>query len=129
VGQEEETLPSVRSSGSVVRSEQTPLRIEPELGKGLEDIEESVLDESGDILKEDPSGLDSLDGCVDERPQPPVVGLASSLACCTERLARETGRDEIHSVAVEVAREGREIVPDRCAIQGLFFHPRHESGC
>lgn len=34
----------------------------------------------------------------------------------------------MYSVAPWVAVEGVEVVPDRCLIQGLVFHPCHESG-
>lgn len=43
-------------------------------------------------------------------------------------LAREARHDEIHRAAARPAREGREIVPYSSRIQGLCFHPRHESG-
>jgi len=128
VGQEEEPLSAVWSAGMGVCSEQTPLRIEPHFGKVPENIGESVSDDPWDVLEEDPSRSDLLDGVGNEWPEPPVIGLTSSLACCAERLARETGRDEIHSSAVEVAWEGCEIVPYRSLIQGLFLHPRHEDG-
>lgn len=56
------------------------------------------------------------------------VLLLLSLACGRERLARVARRDEIHDSTPRAAIEGREIVPDRSRIQGLFFHPRHEAG-
>lgn len=43
-------------------------------------------------------------------------------------LARETRHDDIHRAAKRPAVEGREIVPDKSRIQGLAFHPCHESG-
>jgi hypothetical protein len=44
------------------------------------------------------------------------------------RLAWNPASDEIHCPTPRSAVEGCEIVPDRSAIQGRFFHPRHEDG-
>ena len=54
------------------------------------------------------------------------VSFAKPSASGTEWLARVTRSDEIHDSTPRAAVEGREIVPDRSAIQGLVFHPRHE---
>lgn len=42
-------------------------------------------------------------------------------------MAREARSDAIHDATPRLAIEGREIVPDRRAIQGRVVHPRHES--
>ena len=41
-------------------------------------------------------------------------------------LARVAAVDDIHQAAPRSAIEGGKIVPDRSAIQGRVFHPRHE---
>lgn len=37
--------------------------------------------------------------------------------------------EDIHEAAPWSAAEGGNVVPDRRAIQGRVFHPRHERGC
>lgn len=79
-----------------------------------------------DVFAEDPAGEDLLDDAGDVGPE--VERRLAASARSRERLTRETRNDEIHSSAPRVAVEGLEIVPDRRAIQGRFFHPGHESG-
>ena len=43
-----------------------------------------------------------------------------------ERLAWIAAVNDIHQAAPRSAIEGGKVVPDRCAIQGRVFHPRHE---
>jgi hypothetical protein len=50
------------------------------------------------------------------------------LAGDAERLAGETGSDEIHAAAPWATVEGGEVRPDRSLIQPRLCHPRHESG-
>ena len=127
MGQEPEPLPLVRGANGG-RREQTPFRIEPELGKVGEDVRETVPNKSGDVLQEDESRSHVSDDPGDVGPEPSLIIDTSTVACCRERLAGKAGSDEIHSSAPRCAVEGLEIVPDRSEIQGLVFHPRHESG-
>ena len=56
-----------------------------------------------------------------------IIG-APALACDRERLARIARSDDVHRAAPRAAVEVGNVVPDRRAIQGRVFHPRHESG-
>jgi hypothetical protein len=98
------------------------------VGKIAEDALESVSNEPWDVLNEDVEGSYLANDASDFRPEPTGVINASAIATGTERLAREAGRDEIHSATIEFAREALEIVPDRCRIQGRLLHPHHEHG-
>lgn len=81
-----------------------------------------------DVFQEDDAGLHVHDDPKEIRPEPALVVGAELLSGVAPRLAREAGNEAIHLAAVRSAVEGRKIVPDRSAIQGLVFHPRHESG-
>ena len=87
-----------------------------------------MLNKSGDVLQEHESRSHVTDDPSDGRPEPPVIVNTFSLTGSRERLARETGSDDIHAAAPRCAVEGFEIVPDRCLIQPRFFHPGHENG-
>lgn len=115
-------------SADVVRSEHTPLRIEPEVGKVGQDGVKSQGKVPWYVLEEDQRRLDLVDDPSNVRPEVPRVGLSGAVAGDGERLARVSRRDEIHDSAPRAAIEGREIVPDRRAIQGRVFHPGHEDG-
>lgn len=130
-GQEPESLPLVGCANGGC-GEQTPLRIEPEVGKILEDVgkpsDSLPWVESGDVLQEDVRRCHVSDDSCDLRPEPTVVVNSTSPASRRPGLTREPRTDEIHDTAPLMASEGREIVPDGRSIQGLVFHPRHESG-
>jgi hypothetical protein len=53
---------------------------------------------------------------------------AFALARDAERLARISACEDIHRSTPRAAIEGGNVVPQRSFIQGLVFHPRHESG-
>ena len=53
---------------------------------------------------------------------------AATLAGCGERLAWQTGSDDMNSSTPRCAIEGCEIVPDRARIQPRLPHPFHENG-
>lgn len=82
----------------------------------------------GDVFEEHPFGLDFADDARDVRPE--VAGVVGSppVSGRRERLAWVPGREEIHAAAPRLAVEGLNVVPDRSLIQGLVFHPGHESG-
>jgi hypothetical protein len=127
VGQHEEPLASVRRS-HVGRSKTRPFRIEPALGKLGKDVGEPKRNVSRDVLEEHERGFALVDDSSHVRPEMPLVGVAATLAGDAERLTGIPCSDEIHDSAPRLAVEGREIVPDRSAIQGRVFHPRHEHG-
>lgn len=74
--------------------------------------------EPGLALSYDPGGIG---------PEVAGVLLPGSASRDAERLTRISHRDNIHDSVPRAAIEGLEIVPDRREIQGLVFHPRHES--
>ena len=110
------------------RAEQTPFRIEPELGKVVEDMGQPESNKLGDVLQQDESGSQvSDDGC-DGWPEPALIVSSTLLPSRAERLARETGSDEIHSATPRSAVERGEVIPDRSLIQTRLRHPLHENG-
>jgi len=108
--------------------EHTPFRIEPEVGKVGKDVREPCPNKSGDVLQEDEGRSHVTDDPCDVRPDPPVIVNTLLFPCCGERLAGETGSDEIHASTPRCAVKGAEIVPYRSLIQPLFFHTGDENG-
>tara|TARA_R110002073_G_scaffold194287_2_gene353368 strand:+ start:403 stop:1092 length:690 start_codon:yes stop_codon:yes gene_type:complete len=93
------------------------------------DFGEAEAEMMGDILEEHEGRFDFADDAGDMRPKVARVVRAPALARDGERLARISRSDDVHRAAPRAAVEGVNIVPDRRAIQGRVFHPRHESGC
>ena len=93
------------------------------------DFGEAEAEMMGDILEEHEGRFDLGDDAGDMRPEVARVVRAPTLARDGERLARIARSDDVHRAAPRAAVEGSNIVPDRCAIHGRVFHPRHESGC
>lgn len=93
------------------------------------DSGEAEAEMMGDILEEDEGRLDLIDDPGDMWPEVARVVRALPFTCNRERLARIARSDDVHSAAPRAAIETGNIVPDRRAIQGRVFHPRHESGC
>ncbi len=93
------------------------------------DFGEAQAEMMGDVLEEDEVRLDLADDAGDMRPEVARVVGTPALARDGERLARIARSDDVHRAAPRAAVEGGNIVPDRRAIHGRVFHPRHESGC
>jgi hypothetical protein len=93
------------------------------------DFGEAEAEMMGDILEEDEGRFNLADDAGNVRPEVARVVSAPALARDGERLARIARSDDIHRAAPCAAVEGGNVVPERCAIQGRVFHPRHESGC
>ena len=93
------------------------------------DFGEAEAEMMGDILEEDEGRRDLGDDAGDMRPEVARVICTPALARHGERLVRIARSDDVHRAAPRAAVEGGNIVPERCAIQGRVFHPRHESGC
>jgi hypothetical protein len=127
VGQDEDPIALV-TGAHVVRSEHVPFRIEAERGQLADHAPESGSKETWDVLQKHAAGSHLANHARDVGPQPTRVIGAALLAGETDRLARESRSDQIHDSTPRRAVEGREIVPDRRAIQGRRFHPRHECG-
>ena len=92
------------------------------------DFGEAEAEMMGDILEEDEGRLDLSDDAGDMRPEVAWVVRAPAFARDGERLARISRSNDVHRAAPRTAIEGSNVVPDRRAIQGRVFHPRHESG-
>lgn len=84
---------------------------------------------SADIFEETKWRSDDANDPRDVRPEVARVFVAELTACNREWLAWIATMDDIHHASPRFAVEGRNVVPDRCVIQGRVFHPRHESGC
>lgn len=84
--------------------------------------------ETWDVLQEDERWSHLANHARDFWPEPSAVGLRCPFTGDRDRLTGEAGRDQIHAAAKRLAIKGREVVPDRRAIQGRVFHPCHEGG-
>jgi hypothetical protein len=93
------------------------------------DLGKSEAEMIGDIFEEDESRLAFADDARDMVPEMARIGLAEPASGNREWLARIARSEDIHDAAPWSAVEAGNIVPDRRRIQGLVFHPRHESGC
>lgn len=128
VGQNEESVSSVRGTG-IGRSNSSPLRIEPEAGKAVEQAREAALrGEGAHVLQDDDAGSHRANGVEEDVQEVPVVPTATSRSRGGVGLTRDAPSDDVHSAAKELSREGLQIVPDRCGRQGRFRHPLHEGG-
>ena len=80
----------------------------------------------GDVLEKASQWPDLADDPPDVWPQVPGVALSEHPAGAGEPLAGVSASDEIHLAAPRLAVEGSNIRPDRCRIQGFFFHAAHK---
>lgn len=83
---------------------------------------------SADVFEEADWRFNLAHDAGDVRPEVAMVFVAELLSGNAERLARVAAMDDIHHAAPRAAVEVGNVVPDRRAIQGLVFHPRHERG-
>jgi len=99
VGHDPDAIAEVRgtdgSSGYAV-----PFCVIPELGQVSKDRPHPSVSsqEPWDVLHEDVSRSKCANGGGKGGPEPSVVGLAPSLSCEAERLAREAAGDEVHGL-------------------------------
>lgn len=84
---------------------------------------------ASDVFPEDEKGLCFADDS-DELVEEPASGAieAGALASDGDVLAWASPNDAIHAATPRAAVEGCDVVPNRRAAQGLFFHPCHEAG-
>lgn len=80
---------------------------------------------SADVFKETDWRFDFANDPRDVRPEMARVFVAELAPRHRERLAWIAAVDDIHHAAPRFAVEVGNVVPDRRAIQGLVFHPRH----
>ena len=125
--EEEDALSSVRRA-NIRRSHTRPLRIPPCGGKVFQNRRQTMPNESADVFDEECGSADFSDESPEVGPQVALVGHPKLPSGDAVGLAGDASSDEIHAVAVELAREGAEIVPHRSAIQVLVRHPGHENG-
>jgi len=127
-GKDEEPLALVRRA-DFRRREEACRKAVAHADQSAGDFGEAEAEMMGDILEEHEGRLDLADDPGDMGPEVARVVRAPALARDRERLARIARSDDIHRAAPRAAVEGGNVVPERCAIQGRVFHPRHESGC
>ncbi len=92
------------------------------------DFGKSETQMMSDIFEEHDRGGAFPDDPGDMRPEMARISFAETASGNREWLARVACSEDIHDAAPWSAVEGGNVVPDRCRIQGLVFHPRHESG-
>lgn len=91
-----DSVASVRGA-NLGRGEQTPFRIEPEVGKVGEDVREPRPNKSWDVLQEHVSRSHVSDDPGNVCPEPSLVIDTSTLPRLREGLAGDSGSDDIHS--------------------------------
>ena len=116
------------ASADFSRREQSRFCAVTQLAKASRDFGKSQIEVALDVLGKDDSRPDFADDPLDLRPKMPRIVFAAALAGQAEGLAGITGREDMNAVAPRLAIEGSEVAPDRRLIQGLVFHPGHESG-
>jgi hypothetical protein len=131
VGQEEEPLPPMRGA-DLGRAEQSPLRIEPELGQRPTNEVEASNNEGSDVLHEDVLGSNLANDPRHLEPESRPLAFEESgpLAGVGDVLAREAANDAIHDATPRSAVEGSDVSEDRRLIQGAVLHARRKDrGC
>jgi hypothetical protein len=127
VGHDEESLSEMRGS-DFRRREYSRFNSVTHSPKVFAYIAESDVEVVWHILEEAKSWTHLSDNPGDVWPEMPRIVGSAAFSCNRERLARVPPRDAIHDSTPRAAIEGLDIVPTRSLIQGLVFHPRHESG-
>jgi hypothetical protein len=84
---------------------------------------------TADVFKETNGGFNLAHDAGDVWPEMARVFIAELSSGDGKWLARIASMDDIHEAAPRSAVEGGNVVPDRRAIQGRVFHPRHERRC
>jgi hypothetical protein len=108
------------------RGNTVPFRSPPARDQVPEDPLESGSavngEKSRDVLGEDPAASGLAGDSPNLGPQPTGIADSEALSGDGGSLAGEPGNDEIHAIAVRVAVEGFQIVPDRAWIQRTLGH-------
>lgn len=128
VGEDEEPFAPM-GRADFRRREETCRKSVAHADQSAGDFREAEAEMMGDVLEEHEGRLDLADDAGDMRPEVARIVGTPELARDRERLARIARSDDVHRAAPRAAIEGSNVVPERRAIQGRIFHPRHESGC
>jgi len=126
-GEDEQALPFVGRT-DFRRRKEACRKLVAHADQSAGDFGETEAEMMGDIFEEDEGRFDLADDSCDMRPEVARVVRTLALARDAERLAWISRSDDVHRAAPRAAIEGSNVVPDRRAIQGRVFHPRHESG-
>jgi hypothetical protein len=126
-GEDEKTLAPVRCA-DFRRRKQSCRKDVAHADQFSGDFGKSETEMMGDIFEKDDGRIAFADNPGDMGPEMAWIGLAKSATRDRERLARVARSEDIHEAAPWSAVEGGKVVPDRCRIQSLVFHPRHERG-
>lgn len=125
---QEDPVAEVRGADGA-RWNTVPLRSPPARGQRGEDgVQSARGKESWNVFEEEEASAHLASDPPDVGPEPAFVVGAAAGAGHGVGLAGEACRDEIHASSPASGGEGREVAPDRSAIQGRFFHPGHEDG-
>lgn len=81
-----------------------------------------------DVFEKAPFGIEFFGNSPDMRPEVARVVFALAPTGKAEGLAGISGSEDMNLSAPRRAVEGGNVIPDRSLIQGLVFHPCHESG-
>jgi len=127
--EDEQPVSSMRRPGMGVRSETTPFRIEPHLGKVREHGIKPKSNVPCDILKEYERRPAVSDDPGDLGPEMARIRCAEAVAGDAEWLAWIACSDEIHASTPRCRIEGSEIRVYRSGLKNLLFHtPRQDRG-
>ena len=127
-GEDEQPLALVRRT-DFRRRKEACRKLVAHADQSAGDFRKAEAEMMGDILEEDEGRLALADDAGDMRPEVARVVGTPAFSRDGERLARIARSDDVHRAAPRAAVEAGNVVPDRRAIQGRVFHPRHESGC
>jgi hypothetical protein len=127
-GEDEQPLAFVRRT-DFRRRKEACRKVVAHADQSCGDFGETEAEMMGDIFEEDERRLDLADDPGDMWSEMARILGAEPFACDGKRLAQVASADDVHRAALWAAVEGGNVIPDRRAIQGRVFHPRHESGC
>jgi hypothetical protein len=126
VGHDEEPFPEM-GSANFCRAEYSRFNAVTHSPKAFAYIGEHSVEEIGDIFKEANRRRHLSDNSGKLGPEIAIVLSSSLFSGNGMGGTREPSNDAIHFAAPRMAVEGEDAVPNRRAIQGLVFHPRHEN--
>jgi hypothetical protein len=115
---------------NLARAEYSCRNCEVHLPKFSADLSETKVEMAGNVLKKSPSCSTLSNDPRYLGPEVPGVIRSTTLASETERLARVSCNDAIHSATPCPTVEGVQVTPDRSRSQELFLHARDQDrGC